>query len=303
MKAIKKSLIFFVLPVFLPVFFATPLHGEESRVVFIVTNPGVTPYKEIIEGIRNKLKVPSLMIDISHDGGDKPFLTSSHFGVIAIGEKGWVEAKRMFPDSPKVAVFLDNEGICLKKLNIKCQVISLFPDPGRAFSVFKSLFPNKKRIGVLFDKSTEKSYRKLVEAKGLSLGLSIITREAEDETEVVKAITALAQESEAFFYLPQSIFTFTTQKFLFETFLIKKKAVFSTSYRAAHQGALFSTIITNKRLGEKVAESIEKFMKNENHNSQGLVYLSPEKIVCNKNIAKNLEIPLSKIDKIVGDCQ
>lgn len=213
--------------------------------------------------------------------------------IVAIGLKAALAAKLEILDIPIITcMVLTPAKYDLNRNNITG--VGLRVPIENQFALIRSLVPNSKRIGVLFDPT--KTQQTVQQAKALAgkQSLELIERAVSSPQDVPSMLRSLLPEIDVLWLIPDStVLTEDSLDFLLSTTLEARVPVLAFSSGLVRSGALAGLHINYSKVGKQVAGLAEELLKGKNI-PQGTL-LPPEQlgIAINRQIAQYLGIVVS----------
>ena len=210
--------------------------------------------------------------------------------VVAIGLKAALAAKLEILDIPVIScMVLAPTKYDLIRNNMTG--IALRIPINNQLSMIKSLIPNGKRIGVLFDPTKTEPTIQQAMAMAKKQGVKLISNPVSSPEDVPAMLRSMLPDIDVLWLIPDStVLTEDSLDFLLSTTLESKIPVLGFSSGLVRSGALAGLFINYSQVGKQVAGLVQKYLKG-NSIPQGTL-LPPEHVslAINKQIAEYLGI-------------
>ena len=210
--------------------------------------------------------------------------------VVAIGLKAALAAKLEILDIPIIScMVLAPSKYDLTRDNMTA--VSLWIPIKKQFSLIKTLVPDLKRIGVLFDLTKTKDTVQQAKALASKQDLQLLARPVSSPEDVPATLRSLLPNIDVLWLIPDStVLTEDSLDFLLNTTLEAHIPVLGFSSGLVRSGALAGLYINYSKVGKQVAGLAEELLKGESI-PQGTL-LPPEHVslAINRQIAQYLGI-------------
>jgi putative ABC transport system substrate-binding protein len=222
--------------------------------------------------------------------------------VLAVGLKAALVSKMEIVDTPVIfCMVLDPAKHNLKAPNLTGILLEV--PIQRQLAMLRSVLPNAKRIGVLFD--PEKSAQLVEEARrqAKGLGLELVARSVSSEKEVPPTLRMLLLQIDALWLLPDStVLTVDSLQFLMNSSLEAAVPVFGFSPDLVKSGALVGLSVHYPDLGRQAASLARTLLANRPNNQQApsLGFAPPDRLRLSLNLKTAKFLGINVPPDIVG---
>ena len=241
-----------------------PLHAHE---VVILKSANITPYNQAIAGFKSSM--PSDTTFTEYDLKGDPQAGRTYAGkirasgadlVLAVGSKAAIAAKLEIFDIPVVYnMVLHPAKYDFKAANMVG--VSVKPSIGQQLNTVRSLLPNLKRIGYLYDpeKTTPLPAETISQAR--QLGITFIDRQVRTAEHVPTALRELLPDVEALWLLSDStVLTDESFTFLLRAAFDQHVPVIGFDPEFSRRGALISFWIDSADIGREAAHIAQSLL-------------------------------------------
>lgn len=176
----------------------------------------------------------------------------------------------------------------------------------KQFELLKSLVPNAKKVGMLYNTSEANSEVQVNKAKEASLdyGLEIVSKGITNVNEIDAALNSLLGEIDAL-YIPTDNTIANAAALVNKKAIEKKIPVIAAERGMVENGALATLGIDYKQLGRNTADVVIKIIEGEKPENIAVTTLTDMNLIVNTDTVEALGITLpkdidSKAEKIQG---
>lgn len=218
--------------------------------------------------------------------------------IISIGPLATRMVQDQFPDTPLVfCMVFETERFPVSRQN----TTGVFMDiaPRNLLSRMKELFPDARRIGLLYD--PEKNRKKVDEAREAanSLGIALIASRVSSEKEVPGALRSLLENIDLLWLAPDStVVTSQSLEFLFITSFENRIPIVTFSDDLVRKGAVAAFSPDYEGVGEQAANLARRVLKGEKIRDLPAQKAEKVQLSVNSMTAKKLNIRLNP--KVAG---
>ncbi len=171
--------------------------------------------------------------------------------VLAVGQKAVQAARAAAPDRPLVYCMVLGGGVSPSKT---ATGVPLEVPPYAQFSLWKSLAPGAKRVGVIYDARTSGAYVDEAARAAAQLGLTLTKKSVSDPKEVRSAFSSMEDDIDVLWLVPDPRLASAEMfKYLLVTTLDRKIALFAFLDGFTREGALASLAPDYRDIGRRAA--------------------------------------------------
>ena len=213
--------------------------------------------------------------------------------VLAVGLLAARVAQQEFPEIPVIfCMVLNSERFFLSAKNMTG--VSLDIPPSLVFEKIEELFPERKKLGLLFD--PKKTGRMISQAKRLAqkLGLSLISQEVNSEKDLPEAMRKLPPQVELLWLVPDStVITPQSIDFLFLKSFEANLPIFTFSDALVKKGAVASLSPVHSEIGKQAGKLVLKIINGERPDQLPIRHVHEFRLSINLKTAKKMGIYFS----------
>lgn len=284
----------------------------------LVEHPALDLSREgFIEGLKEEgfEEGKNLEIDTQNAQGDVPtaqtiankFVTDDKDLIFAIATPAAQAAKNANKSNDIPIIFTavsDPEKANLVKSNEKTGAnitgTSDFQDIDKTIKVIKTVLPNAKKIGAIFNTSEINSKIQVENMKkeAKKRGLEVIEIGVSSTNEISQAVSTLSKKADLIF-TPTDNLMAASMPVIVETAKKEKKAVIGSEEAHVKNGALAANSLSYREIGVEAGKMAGKILKGEEKAENIPVkFTDKARLVMNKNTMKELNIKLGKDIKV-----
>ena len=229
--------------------------------IVILKSADLSAYDLAIEGFRSQNIVNGADISVHDLQGDlargrklaRRVRASDATLVLAVGIKAALAAKLEILDIPVVyCMVLDPEKYDLSAPNLSG--ISLEIPVEQQLAAMRSVLPNLKRVGVLYDPTKTGRFVQSASAEAKRHNLEVVAREISSERELPPTLRALLPNVDAIWLAPDTtVLNDESLPFILQESLDANRPVFGFSSEFVKRGALLSLSIDYREIGKQAA--------------------------------------------------
>ncbi|MFH1259709.1 MAG: ABC transporter substrate-binding protein [Elusimicrobiota bacterium] len=299
--------------VLLLMFFSLRCIYAEQIIIPVIFSSHLEPYEQDWKGCREFFRESKMTVGFSEYYLDKkkPEIICSEINrqksrlVIVLGTGALKLAKERIENIPIVfSLVLEPEEIAASNTNITGVNMDI---PSRMkLEEIKRIFPNIKRVGMIYSPRTGSVYREILPA-AKEMNIQLVAREINSEKEFPQALEEIFSQVDCFLMVADSKIYFprSVQYLLLES-LKKKIFLIGLSSFYTRAGALLSFDCDYKDLGKQTGEVALRILNGEKPSD--LQFVRPRKFVISLNllIAKRLGIVIpsgiiQEASEVVGE--
>lgn len=229
--------------------------------ILIVYDDNKETVAKIIEGAKSVHDDEYVAVSIAV-GEDKIKAQKTPY-VIAIGEKSYNTAVKLFTDSKILYAMVSNPYSKTISSNTVAG-LAFEPDPDFFFNRLKKVFPKNTKIGVPYVPQNSQKIIDLYKDKAGKYGLSLVTESADSVAKIPVAIKALAGKCDIIWGGPDDkIFTMTNLQIFASTSFSKKIPVVFNSNKNIEKGGTISILGEYTTIGKSLGNIIKKHKAGE----------------------------------------
>ncbi len=243
-----------LLALFLFLGLTSPLFADEVKLVY---SQDIASYQEVIAGFKTIYKEP-FYYDLKGSPAEfnkikKPLLEGDL--IVTIGLLATVSVRDEIRERPSkgliFSMLFDPARFSLP--NERSTGVSLVLSPKKTFSKIKQIFPNSKRIGILYDPQKSQKMIEAAEQAAKEVGLSFMAVPVLSEKWVPRAVGNLFGQIDLFWLIPDStVITPQSIEFILLSSFEHRLPVVTFSEDIVKMGAVASIAPDYKMIGEAV---------------------------------------------------
>jgi len=260
----------------------------------VVKSSGIKPYNDALEGFKSTCMCTVTELNLSEIGNEKiqeQIVRTKPVGVLAIGMDA-LRSVSTIKDPPIFYTMVTEYGLGFPANMKNYSGYSMDILPETYLRNMAGLFPDAKRIGIIYSKQNSGKFVKEATAMSHSMEFEIVAREVSGPGEVPAVIESLKGRIDIVWMLPDTLVLTpqTVDAMLLFSFQ-NKVPVFSFSGKYVKMGALASLSADPFHLGAKTGELVAK--KLNNHSYENPAHMHPTKVIMtiNKKVAEKFGLP------------
>lgn len=265
--------------------------SAEAFEVIAVKSSDITPYTDAIEGFRKSCSCNVTELD---NGGStnlvQKILKKSPDAVLTVGTSAFREVSSI-KDLPVIyTMVMPSEVNNLKHENIYGVNIDVSPEA--AVRTLKDIFPDRKRIGILYDPKNTGAYVREATEISVKQGMKIIARSVRNTSDVPKILAEMEGKIDLFWMLPDvTVITNESVQTLLLFSFENNVPVFTFSRKYVELGAVLSLSINPFDMGVRAGEIAAAL--SEGKNSSARVNAKKTVLTINRKVAAKMCIHIS----------
>ncbi|GKS57001.1 ABC transporter substrate-binding protein [Nitrospira sp.] len=229
--------------------------------IVILKSSDLSAYELAIEGFRSQNIADGADISVHDLQGDlatgrklaRRIRASDATLVLAVGIKAALAAKLEILDIPVVyCMVLDPEKYDLSAANLSG--ISLEIPIDQQLAAMRSVLPNLKRVGILYDPAKTARFVQSASAEAKRHNVQVIAREVSTERDLPPTLRALLPTVDAIWLAPDTtVLNDESLPFILQESLDANRPVFGFSSEFVKRGALLSLSVDYREIGKQAA--------------------------------------------------
>ena len=267
-----------------------------SADVFVLRSDDPSAYDEVLQGFQEILGAASSETFSLKGSSDlestaaRIIRTQQPRVTLAIGGRAANLINRQFPHIPMVFCMVFDTSPFERAQNITG--ISLHVSAQDQFETLKSVLPQARRIGVLFDPGRSASLISDGRKAASSLDLVLVEKPVKSSFEIANAIKELIWTIDALWMVPdRTVISKESFRYMLEASLNRKVPILAFSEGFVKGGALMALSPDYPGIGRQAGQLAKKILSGSS--ASGLPFSSPKSnIVLNLNTAKALNITI-----------
>lgn len=273
---------------------ATATTGDASggREVLVIQSLSIAPYEEVFEGFQAVVQEPVeriLLPDADPVRLAERMRRRWPAAIFCIGRQA-LEAVSHFEGVPIVYAMVleppeagrESDGYPKRLTGIR-----MFVEPREQVRVFKRLFPEVERMGMLHNPG--RSLGAAAVAALESMGMNAVAAPISDPTQGVAALEAMVEKIDAFWMLPDlSVWSPETVEYLFLVSMSRHIPVLTFSKKYVDMGASVAVGIKPRYIGFQAARIINRLPEGELQGGAITVHPDEMAVFINTSIAEKL---------------
>ena len=273
-------------------------HTAQAQEVAILKSADLAAYNQAVDAFKTHLPgklTPTIEYDLQGDLSRgrrlaRRIRASDVDIVLAVGLKAALVAKLEILDIPVIfCMVLHPAKYDLDAPNMVG--IALEVPFNRQIDPMRSVLPNLKRIGVLYDPNKTSAKVESARRQAKAMGVELIAREVSSEREVPEALRSLVPHIQALWLLPDStVLTEESLAFLLSTTLAADVPVIGFSSGLVRSGALVGAHIMYEDVGKQAARLAKRLANSGSSSPTGIIPPKQLRLSINLKTAKYLGI-------------
>ncbi|MBI5640969.1 MAG: hypothetical protein HZA17_11135 [Nitrospirae bacterium] len=257
--------------------------------VAVLKSAEIKPYNEALEGFRKACSCNITEFVLHGDNILKEILDDNPDMVLAIGMDAFNHVKTI-KDRPVIYTMVPTHPASAVQ-NVSGVSISLSPD--RYLDALLDVFPNARRIGVVFDPNRSEAFVNDAVHACRSRGLEIIAKKAMRPSDVPSLIDGMKDRIDVFWLLPDPMVVSpeSLQYILLVSFQ-HKMPVFTFSKKYVDMGAIAALNIVPYDLGMQAGEIARKLFLDKGTKAQIRAFPRKTALTINSKIARKMGIEI-----------
>ncbi len=245
-----------LIPLFLFSFFSAGMvYGGESPIILLISsNASVEKYRTVQEEFKKSVAMPVREIDLGlQDIGEKELRAVGADLVYCIGAKAYSLCSRYLEDTPTVFSSLINWQRL--PLSPKAYGVSNELNARMPIYMFRSIFPEVKKIGILYSKEYTLQWFKDTAEQARELGIEIVGRTVSGPKDILPGAKELASQAKALWLIPDPM-VMPEKQFLYDilkTCQESRMPVFTYHSAFVELGAVLSVAVDEPTIGRQAA--------------------------------------------------
>ncbi len=222
--------------------------------VAIVKSSDIKPYNDALEGFRKSCKCKVTEVsDDSSNGVIRKIIGNSPDAVLAVGTEAFRKVKAL-KDLPVIyTMVMPSEVNNLRQTNISG--VSMDVSPEASVRTLADVFPERKRIGLIYDPKYTGAYVKEIAESAAKEGLKIIAESIRNTSDVPNVLKEMEGKIDLFWLLPDATVVTTESVQSVMLFSFRNNApVFTFSRKYVEMGAVCSLSINPFDMGVRAGE-------------------------------------------------
>lgn len=228
--------------------------GESPIIVLINSDANVEKYRTVQEEFKKSLAMPVREIDLgSQDVGEKELRAFGADLVYCIGTKAYSLCSRYLEDTPTVFSSLIN----WQRLSLSSKAYGVSNELNARMPIymFRSIFPEVKKIGILHSKEYTLQWFKDTAEQARELGIEIVGRTVSGQKDILPGVKELAAEARALWLIPDPM-VMPEKQYLYDILKICQESrmpVFTYHSAFVELGAVLSVAVDDPTIGRQAA--------------------------------------------------
>jgi putative ABC transport system substrate-binding protein len=269
---------------------AVPAYGADQCRVVVVRSAHLQPHLEVVRGIKQASNCSVREITLRDAEGTEKILAKSPDIVITVGTSGLKKLKEITTLPLIYAMAVPSEALSCQAANISG--VSMDLSPASHLAAMRNFFPEKKRIGVVYDPRNTGAFIEDALKVARAAGLELISQQIHDPSKLSAALSALQNRIDIFWMLPDpTVVTAENVDLLLRFSFQETVPIFTFSRKYVEMGAVASMDVDPYDIGVQVGE-----MANRVKAGSGSIreYARTPRITVNRNIAGKMGFKITE---------
>jgi putative ABC transport system substrate-binding protein len=267
-----------------------PLPAAAADIV-VIKESDIQPYRSAIDGIKSSCTCSVQEFGLEDVDEIENALKAHPAAVVAVGTKAFREAQgiRNVPLIYSMVIPADTAG----PLPDNISGVSMDIEPGEYISAITALFPDVKRIGLLYDPDTTGEFVRDAEAQAREAGVALIAKSVRDPRRIPALMDDLRKKIDVFWMLPdETIVQPETVDYLMLVSFQNNLPVFSFSRKLLDRGAAAALVVTPFGMGVKAGRLVRSLAADKKGPLR--VYAKGARLLVNRNICTKLGVRINE---------
>jgi len=276
---------------FFCLFDLTRAHSAVAAEIAILKSADIAPYNQAVDGFKTTLSPAATVTEYDLQGDitrgrklARKIRASSADAVLAVGLKAALVAKIEIIDIPVIFyIVLDPVKNGLTAPNMTGIMLEIPIE--RQFTTMRTVLPNVKRIGVLYDPEKTAGIVEDARRHAKAAGIEVISRPIRSDKDVPAALRALLPQIDALWLIPDStVLTEESLNFIQTTSLDSHTPVFGFSSDLVRNGALMGLSVNYEDIGRQAAAVAKRILAGQARPSSTTALVAPDRVRLSLNL-------------------
>ncbi|MEC4676679.1 MAG: ABC transporter substrate binding protein [Nitrospirota bacterium] len=265
---------------------------SEAHEIVVLKSAEIKPYNEALAGFKHSCDCrlrELLLSDIKNQDLQREVHDINPDMVLAIGMDAFTQAREI-RDRPVVYTMVpDSRALSLSPENVSG--VSMYISPGKYLDTMLELFPEVKRVGLVYDpKHTGVFVKEALKVAG-ARGIELVIKKADEARDVPLLIDSMKGGIDLFWMLPDTtVVNSETVNYMLLFSFQNRVPIFTFSKKYLVMGALASLSIDPFYLGVQAGEIANKSFYKENIRPPARVYARKTVLTINRKVAEKMGI-------------
>ncbi len=232
---------------------AFPAAAADTCRAVVVRSAQLQPHLEVVRGLRDASECSVREVTLREDEGPEKILGKSPDVIIAVGTAALMKLKGITTIPIIYAMAVPSDALRMHAPNISG--VSMDLAPAAHLAAMQGLFPDRKRIGVLYDPShTDQFVQDAVKAASAS-GLELVLHQLRDPSRLSTALAALENKVDILWVLPDpTVITGGNTELLLRYSFQHSIPIFTFSRKYVEMGAVASVDVDPYDIGVQAGQ-------------------------------------------------
>ncbi len=258
--------------------------------VAVIKSAAIGPYNETVEGFRKACNCSITELSVTEFTGSTLLRKIHEYHtelILAVGADALTEA-RQIADLPIVYAMVPLSQV--PGMNVRnISGVSLHIPPESFLSAMLDLFPDAKRIGIIYDPKNLDAFVKEAEQAALGRGVSLVQRKVTRASDVPEAIDLISGRVDVFWMLPDvTVVNPESVKYLLGASYRHNVPVFSFTKKYVEIGAAAGLHVSPAEIGAQAADIGKRILSDRNVKSPLRVDARKASLIVNDRIIRKL---------------
>jgi putative ABC transport system substrate-binding protein len=286
----RREKILIALPALLLCLFFLPLPAPATDIV-LIKESDIKPYRSAIDGIKSSCTCSVLEFDLDDADEIEHALKGRPTAVVTVGTDAYRKARgiRNIPLVYAMVIPADTAGPQPDNIS----GVSMDIEPGEYISAITSLFPDAKRIGLLYDPDNTGEFVRDAEAQAREAGVALIAKSVRDPRRIPALLDDLRKKVDVFWMLPdRTVIQPETVDYLMLVSFQSSLPVFSFSRKFLDEGAAAVLVVTPFGMGVQAGKLVRSLAADKKGPLQ--VYAKSAKLLVNRKVCAKLGVRIDE---------
>lgn len=269
--------------------FAAPLPALASDVL-IIKDADIKPYQDVIQGFQKTCNCSVREMDLSDLEALERALKAKPAAVVALGTQA-LRRTRTIRNVPLIyTMAMPSESAEATGKNVSG--VSMDIAPADCLTTMAGLFPDAKRIGVLFDPDQTGPYVEEASLAARKNGISLVLKAVGDSRKAPALLNELGGKIEVLWMLPDATIlnSETIDAMLLFSFQ-HNVPIFSFSKRYVQMGAVAALTIDAQTIGKQAGELVRRLLQDGNGPLRA--YAATPRLIVNTKVGAKLGVRIN----------
>lgn len=269
---------------------ALPARGEDDCRVVVVRSAQLQPHLDVVRGLKEASACTVREVTLRDDEGPDRIMDLSPDFVVTVGTSGLRKLKDIRAVPLIYAMAVPSEALRCDAPNISG--VSMDLSPASHFASMRAVYPEKKRVGVIYDPRQTGAFLEEALKAAPAAGLELVSLKVQDPSKLPAALASLESKVDIFWMLPDATVVTAENLDLMLRFSFRSRVpIFTFSRKYVEMGAVVSVDLDPYDIGVQVAELAKRLNSGSGPARQ---YARRPHLTFNRTVAGKMGFPISE---------